>query len=326
MNRKKDKGCGGGPDQGNPELEPEPAPKTAKSADLPCLSETEHSAHGQIDDTPREPIKWADLPGVLKAIEKEHDADDDLKDIRSRTLAAIAHSSSSDYRLGRELYGYREALPHGAWYPVLEAIYRATTKSVRTLQEVVARYRKVKDQPKELMEAMLIAGIDPAAPRRVDMLRCAVQEWLRGVPPEQAVAQAMELTKPHRALPAPKPEPPPTAAEPPLTPVEKRRWAFRVAVRTFLEEIAPNQRTEELKITLGEEIKALLGDRAQSFTVVPLESTIDRSGRRRPEPQPEPQPDPQPERVPEGVPLSEPEMAAFDQWVRRLVESELTRA
>lgn len=145
--------------------------------------------------------KFADLPRMLKAIEKEHGADD-LDCIRPRVLAAIAHYSSSHYRLGRELYGYREALPHGAWYPVVKAISLTTCISERTLHEIVAHYAKVKDTPPEIVGALFSAGIDPAAPRRRDLLASAVGSWVAGVPAKQAVCQAIEVTKRHRAPPS----------------------------------------------------------------------------------------------------------------------------
>jgi hypothetical protein len=150
--------------------------------------------------------------------------------------------------------------------------------SLRTLYEIVAHYEKAKDAPPEIIEAMLLAGMDPAAPRKRDVLSAAIGRWVAGATPEQAVAKAEELTKRHKA-------PPSTFPDSKLTKREQARFEFRVAVRKLLAEVPEDQKTEELRVTLGEEIAALLGDKAESFTVEPLQATIDPSGRRQ-EPEP----------------------------------------
>jgi hypothetical protein len=199
---------------------------------------------------------FADLARRVKVLEKPREASDDLDDIRRQTLAMIARTGSSHYWLGQNLYRYREALEWGCWYPILDEISRTVHISRRTLLEIVDRYEKVKDTPPEVLEAIIIAGINPAAPRKRDLLASVVGSWQAGVPAGQAVSRAIEQTKRHNA-------PPSTFPDSKLTKREKQRFEFRLAIRKFLSEIPENEKTEELRVTLGEEI-------TEPFTVVPL--------------------------------------------------------
>jgi len=269
---------------------------------------------------------FADLADRIKALENKRDPSDNLDDIRQQTLATLAVASSSHFRLGQNLYRFREALEWGCWYSILDEMARTVQISRRTLLEIVERYEKVKDAPPEVLDAMLIAGINPAAPRKRDVLAAAVGNWVAGVPSEQAVSQAEELTKRHRA-------PPSTFPDEKLSKREKARFEFRVALRKFLAEIPENEKIGELKTTLGEEITVLLGDKAEAFVVEPLQSTIGLSGRRRPEPEPQPQPALSEAEVlalaqaaffgDQPLVLSEADMAAIEQLVQKRIASVL---
>jgi hypothetical protein len=106
----------------------------------------------------------ADLEDELKAIEQQYGADDpDFA--RPRAIAAVAHISSSYYRAGMELHAYHQTLHHGAWTPALREFSLEFSIGVRTLEEIVTRYLKVKDAPPEIVKALEKVGIDPAAPR-----------------------------------------------------------------------------------------------------------------------------------------------------------------
>lgn len=59
----------------------------------------------------------AKLTARLREVETEHEASDDLQDLRTRMLAALGIYRMSRFDFGETLYAYKEALPHGAWLP-----------------------------------------------------------------------------------------------------------------------------------------------------------------------------------------------------------------
>src|SRR5258708_2705450 len=86
----------------------------------------------------------ANLTARLREVETEHEAIDDLQDLRNHMLAALGIYRVSRFNFGETLYAYREALPHGAWLPVVQAISAETGIAERTLREILLDYEKVR--------------------------------------------------------------------------------------------------------------------------------------------------------------------------------------
>jgi hypothetical protein len=100
-------------------------------------------------------------------------------------------------------------------------------------------------------------------------MRAALAKTKKAVTLEAAKPELVPAP-PHPALPAPPNDPLLTADE-----KRRRRWELRLALQGFLESLRPNHKIDDIKTAIGEDIKALLGDRAESFTVVPLEPNLD---------------------------------------------------
>lgn len=225
--------------------------------------------------------KHSILFGLLREVETEHveqdpeGVDDDLMDLRSQLVAAVGGYAASRFNLGQALYRYREALPHGAWTPVVQAIATASKLTDRTIREVVSDYERVKGTPAPVVKAMQSVGIDPAAKRQAKVVEMAVDSHQAGNPPAQAVAAAVAST---RKPPTPQAQIP-TNQE--LTKEEKLIWQVRLAIRKGLEKVQQNQKLAILQRALGEEITGLLGDDAREFVVTPTKPTLDLMGRKR---------------------------------------------
>jgi hypothetical protein len=138
----------------------------------------------------------------LQEVETEHEAPDDLLDIRTQVVAALENClqtetlwNDSKYRLGEVLYRYRVALPHGAWLPVVEVIAKATHYTSRTVCEIVADYVRAASVPAEVITELEKEDIDPAAKRHQKVVKMAEQFNADG----QSAADAVKAAKIARA-------------------------------------------------------------------------------------------------------------------------------
>jgi hypothetical protein len=220
--------------------------------------------------------KMADLANLtarLREVETEHEASDDLQDLRTRMLAALGIYRMSRFNFGETLYAYREALPHGAWLPVVQAISAETGIADRTIREILSDYERVRETPAEVVQALLQAGIDPAEKRRAKVVEIAVEGHRSGIPPVHAVKAAFETTK----------RPAQTQTSIDLEPSKDEKLIFqvRLVIRKALDKVPQNKRLEYLRAALCEEITGLLGDEAREFVVTPTKPTLDLMGRKR---------------------------------------------
>jgi hypothetical protein len=277
-----------------------------------------------------EPSKLAKFATSLHQIEKKFGASNDLDDLRRQFLAAVAQFSSSRFRLGRELYSYRVALPHGAWGPLIAATSRALTISRRTLREILASYRIVKDAPPLVIQEFEDRGLDPAATKNLEHFRGTVQGLLAGLSPKEAFEQAQAD--------APRHEPPPQAG---AHMTEDERWVVKASEAMIKGvEHVPENRKADILVASFAEVMWLLTKCREPIMITPTPPVVDRSGRRR-EPEPEPSPEPQPEPSParseaevlalaqaaffgdQPLVLSEADMAAIEQLVQKRIASVL---
>jgi hypothetical protein len=210
----------------------------------------------------------------LSTEDDSDDVDDDLMDLRSQLVCAVGVYRTSRFNLGEALYRYREAIPHGAWGDVVQAIATASNLTDRTIREILSDYERIKGTPAPLVKALQSAGIDPAAKRQAKVVDIAAKDHQAGSPPDQAVASAVAATRqrPVQASVLPAQE---------LTKEEKLIWQIRLGIRKGLEKVDQNKKLEYLQRACAEEITALLDDQAREFVVTPTKPTLDLMGRKR---------------------------------------------
>jgi hypothetical protein len=218
------------------------------------------------------------LSALLREVETEYfdgDGDvEDMKDLRSRLVAAVGVYRTSRYRLGETLYAYRTALPHGAWTPVVEAIATASHLTDRTIREILSDYERVRETPAPVVQALQQVGIDPAAKRQEKIVEMAVDSHKAGTPPAEAVEAAVALTR--------RPVAPVglSSSDAPLT--QDQRWilSLRENMRKTLGKIPPDRRVEVFRAAAAEELWFQVSSK-EPITIVPTKPTLDLVGRRR---------------------------------------------
>jgi len=216
------------------------------------------------------------LTALLREVETEHlDGDvDDLLDLRSQLVAAVGVYQISRYRLGQALYGYRMALPHGAWTPVVKAIAIASHLTDRTIREILSDYERVRDTPVPVVQALQQAGIDPAAKRQKKIVEMAIDSHKAGNPPAQAVQAAVALSR--------RPVAPVgiSSGDVPLTQDERWILSLRENMRKTLGKIPQDRRVEVFCVAAAEELWIQVSSK-EPITIVPTEPTLDIVGRKR---------------------------------------------
>jgi hypothetical protein len=267
-------------------------PAHTNNDDQPCLDHPPSKELTKFD-------KMTNFKKLLKQMEKRYRGRLEVAEHFSGLINELESFSSIRFRVARALSICHEALDHGDWLPLVRGAAVPLEVHQRTVLRWVADYEE--GTPALELAPPVEPGPDLEALKSLEKRRGTHQGSLAGLTQEEAEKQAEEQAPLHEP-------PPPPPRDPPLTKEEKRHWNFRCAVRMFLAEVPPNQKTEEIRVAIGEEMTAELGDNAESFLVEPLEPTFDLSGRRR---QPETMPEPGPEH----------EIAAFRQLVRALIAS-----
>jgi hypothetical protein len=211
--------------------------------------------------------KLANLAISLHQIEKKLGASNDLDDLRRQFVAAVGQFSGSKFRLGEALYSYRVALPHGAWGPLIAATSRTLTISRRTLREILASYRIVKNAPPLVIQEFEDRGLDPAATKNLEHFRGTVQGLLAGLSPKEAFERAQAE--------APRHEPP----TPPTPMTEDERWVVKESQLMIQGvEHVPDNRKADILVASFAEVMYLLTGRREPITITPTKPV--RSGRR----------------------------------------------
>jgi hypothetical protein len=253
-------------------------------------------------DPPGAPAKLGIMTNLRREVQeifRQWKCRDDSGEGLRHLLAEVESFSSQRFRVARALTTCRKELHHGGWLPLVNAVAVALDVDEGTVRRWVRRYGTPALVPAAPPPDQGIDHLEAA--KKLEVARGTHQGLLAGLTQEEATKQAEEQAPLHEP-------PPPPPRDPPLTQEEKRHWNFHCAVVKFLEETPQNRKTEEIRVTLGQEMSALLGDRAVPFTVVPLEPTFDLAGRRR-------QPKPGPVHM---TALSDSEIAAFKQFVQAL--------
>ncbi len=219
---------------------------------------------------------------LLVANETEHSDPEvtaDMRDIRNGLVDAAETFTTGRYGLGAAMYRYHEVIEHGKWGEVLRILAWATGAFERTLREILVDYTRVKDKPEPIIKDLQRRGIDPAAKKNAKVVDFASAGYKAGANPAEAVQAALDKHRRQKTakrklviVADPTPE---------LTQKEKLIWLVRLGIRKGLERVPDNQKLEYLRIAAGEEITALLGDRAKEFVVTPKEPTLDLMGRKR---------------------------------------------
>jgi hypothetical protein len=217
------------------------------------------------------PRKMANFAASLRKLEKKLGASDDLDDLRRQFMASVGNFSGSRFRLGRDLYPYRNALPRGAWGPLIAETSRFLTVSRRTLREILASYRIVKDAPPLVIQEFEDRGLDPAATKNLELMRGTTQGLLAGLTPKEAFEKAKALAPLHQ---------PPPATRPHMT--EDERWVLKEseAMLKGVDHVPVNRKADVLVASFAE-VMFLLTSSREPITITPMEPTIDLSGRRR---------------------------------------------
>jgi hypothetical protein len=131
---------------------------------------------------------WA---ASLREVETKYEVADDLRDLRSRLVAAAKNYGMKRYRLGEALHRYRAAIHHGAWLPIVRAVALESELSERNVREIAADYLRVEGLPQPLVVELERAKIDPSAKSKSKIVKIAVLGYIAGQTPEQAVQAAL---------------------------------------------------------------------------------------------------------------------------------------
>jgi hypothetical protein len=214
-------------------------------------------------------MKIEDLAASLRAVEADHGFVDAT--LRSAVIRAAEQYGLSRYELGKALTLYKEQLPHGAWVRAAMAISKRLQLSDRTLREIMSGYREIQPLPSAVIDELERAGIDPVSGRGrklVSILRDADLSM-----PSEAVKFAVQQVSGSLKSLRPAGTVTPTKGELAI-------YKVRIAVRTALSNVQPNQKLAVLKAAIAEEIYALMGA-VPSFTVTPCVPTLDLMGLKR---------------------------------------------
>lgn len=212
----------------------------------------------------------SEIPALLRELETANGVTDAVGD-RQGVINASASFRASRYRLGMALSAYKTHFPHGSWLTALDGVGAAVGIKARTLRDIIHDYKQVADLPAEVIADLESKGIDPAAKKNRNLVSIASGDGFN-IATESDNATDEDDQEPDGDN---------SCHDEELVAAHERRvLKVRDALQSLLANVPPNRKVEVFRQATGEAAHVLIGPNV-SFTITPLEPSIDLSGRRR---------------------------------------------
>jgi hypothetical protein len=194
------------------------------------------------------------LTALLREVEVKHIEVDDgaVEAARMSVVGAIDQCHATRYDLGKTLSAYKAFFAAGrVWMTVAKIVAKAMNCDESTIRRVVEDFQRTTGIPAVAINALKKQRIDPAAKKNKEIINslAAMPDGIIEENPEAAVACALKAAKkPSKRVAAR------SSDQPTPTREEKQRLEIRLKIRSAIISFPIEQRLEELKHGLEEEM------------------------------------------------------------------------
>jgi uncharacterized protein YjiS (DUF1127 family) len=216
-------------------------------------------------------LNTEELAASLRSTEERHGLNAEA--LRSAVIQTAEQYDRSRYALAKALVAYKAEMGHGAWMDASRIISNLLQLSDRTLREIMSGYKQTLTLSSAVVDELKRVGIDPVSGHGRKVVSALKDADVTELSPLQAVDLATRkvalMSKPAM----------PEGTVPP-TKEEMTVYKVRLAVRSALSNVPPNNKLAILRQAIAEEVYALIGA-IPAFTVLPMTPTLDLMGMKR---------------------------------------------